>query len=69
VHGITEIFSVEESNPDPSRALSTKIPYSGIVSANECMSKLLDSTSDSEKCSSASRGPYNILTPAQKYEI
>jgi len=56
--------------PDPSGPLSRKIPYSGIASANECVSKLLDSTvtGDGEK-SSGTRGPYNILTPAQKYEI
>ena len=40
--------------PDPNEALSVKIPYSAISSANACVGKLLNSMADSfgdgDKC-------------------
>ena len=52
--------------PDPNGELSSKIPPSGISSANTCVGKLLNSMPPS---SDAHRGPYAILSPAQKFEI
>ena len=52
--------------PDPNGELSSKIPPSGISSANMCVGKLLNSMPPS---SDAHRGPYAILSPAQKFEI
>ena len=54
---------------DPNGPLSEKIPSSGIASANVCVSKLPVLDSSSNEGSSTSRGPYAILTPAQKFEI
>ena len=65
----------KDSLPDPNGPLSQKIPSSGIASANACVRKLLvlDSSSNEGEGSSAgsstSRGPYTVLTPAQKFEI
>ena len=59
--------------PDPNGALSVKIPCSAITSANACVGKLLNATADSlgdgDKHNANLRGPYTILTPAQKFEI
>ena len=59
--------------PDPNGALSVKIPCSAITSANACVGKLLNATAnslgDGDKRNANLRGPYTILTPAQKFEI
>ena len=60
--------SPKQSLPDPNRELSKKIPSSGISSANACLGKLLDGDEKSGSRSD-SRGPYTILTPAQKFNI
>ena len=57
----------KEHLSDPNGSLSRKILSSGISSANACVGKL--PAFDSEGTSSTtsqSRGPYTVLTPAQK---
>ena len=74
--GILQYFKLKRQKeslpsplPDPNGPLSQKIPSSGIVSANACVGKLPVLDSGSNEGSSTSRGPYAVLTPAQKYEI
>ena len=55
--------------PNPNGELSAKIPSSGISSANACVGKLLDGDGPRDERDSGLRGPYKILTPAQKFDI
>ena len=48
---------------------SAKIPSSGISSVNACVGKLLDEDGPRGERDSGLRGPYKILTPAQKFDI
>ena len=62
--------SCKQLLPNPNGELSAKIPSSGISSSNTCVGKLLhgDEPRD-EQDSGRLRGPYKILTPAQKFNI
>ena len=57
----------KQALPDQNEELSKKIPSSGISSAHVCLGKLLDG--DEKNSRPYSRGPYTILTPAQKFSI
>ena len=52
--------------PDPSGPLSEQITSTAIASANV---KVLEALKEGEGKKKKSRGPYLLLTPAQKYEI
>lgn len=65
-----QLKSRKQPLPDPNGDLSSRIPSSGIASANASVSQLLDNVDGSSSIDSRGpRGPYNVLTPAQKYEI
>ena len=49
---------------NPNGPLSLRVPSSGILSANACVSKLLESGTASD-----THGSYTILDPAQRFEI
>ena len=61
--------SGKQALPDLNGELSAKIPSSSISSANACVGKLLDGNGPRDKRDSGLRGPYKILTPAQKFDI